>query len=153
MRNVFVHLIRAPHYFQDLRWIGLLYGLMIDIGLTFFSVPSPPFIHSLKVKVTDLEVNIFLHYFQTKAFDQQYRVTPHYVKTSASTFCPREQDVTPTEPGRLASDTRTFRPWKWTFRPPDQDVSPTDQDVLSQDQDILLLYQNVSSSYFSDQDF
>ena len=39
--TAFGHLIRAPHYFQTLRWIGFIYGLMIGIGPKFFSVPSP----------------------------------------------------------------------------------------------------------------
>ena len=30
--NAFGHLIRAPHYFQSLGWIGFIYGLMIGIG-------------------------------------------------------------------------------------------------------------------------
>ena len=40
--NAFGHLIRAPHYFQTLGWIGLRYGLMIGMDPEFFSVPSPP---------------------------------------------------------------------------------------------------------------
>ena len=40
--TAFGHLIRAPHYFQTLGWIGFIYGLMIGIGPKFFSVPSPP---------------------------------------------------------------------------------------------------------------
>ena len=40
--NAFGHLIRAPHYFQTLGWIGFLYGLIIGMGPKFFSVPSPP---------------------------------------------------------------------------------------------------------------
>ena len=38
----FWHLIRAPHYFQTLGWIGFIYGLMIDMGPKIFSVPPPP---------------------------------------------------------------------------------------------------------------
>ena len=40
--NTFVHLIRTPHYFQTLGWIGFIYGLMIDMGPKFFLVPSTP---------------------------------------------------------------------------------------------------------------
>ena len=40
--TAFVHLIRAPCYFQTLEWIGFIYGLIIGIGSKFFSVPSPP---------------------------------------------------------------------------------------------------------------
>ena len=39
--NAFGHLIRAPHYFQTLGWIGFIYDLMIGMGPKFFSVPSP----------------------------------------------------------------------------------------------------------------
>ena len=56
VRNAFGHLIRAPHHFQTLGWIGFIYGLMIGMGPKFFSVPSPPLTHRLKFKVTDLEV-------------------------------------------------------------------------------------------------
>ena len=42
VRNAFGHLIRAPHYFQTLGWIGFIYGLMIGMGPKVFSVPSPP---------------------------------------------------------------------------------------------------------------
>ena len=42
VRNAFGHLIRAPHYFQTLGWIGFIYGLMIGIIPKLFSVPSPP---------------------------------------------------------------------------------------------------------------
>ena len=41
VRNAFGYLIRAPHYFQTLEWIEFIYGLMIDMGPKFFSVPSP----------------------------------------------------------------------------------------------------------------
>ena len=41
VRNAFWHLIRAPHYFQTLGWIGFIYGLMIGMGPKVFSVPSP----------------------------------------------------------------------------------------------------------------
>ena len=54
VRNAFVHLIRAPHYFQILGWVGFIYGLMIGMGPKFFSVPSPAHpLPGLKVKVTD----------------------------------------------------------------------------------------------------
>ena len=56
MRNAFVHLIRAPHYFQTLWWFGIIYGLMIGMGPKFFLSIIPAPTHSLKVKVTDLEV-------------------------------------------------------------------------------------------------
>ena len=42
VRNAFGHLIRAPHYFQTIGWVGFIYGLMIGMGPTFFSVPSSP---------------------------------------------------------------------------------------------------------------
>ena len=42
MRNAFGHLIRAPHYFQTLEWIGFIYSLMIGMGPKFFSVPILP---------------------------------------------------------------------------------------------------------------
>ena len=42
VRNAFGYLIRAPHFFQTLGWIGFIYGLMIRMGPKFFSVPSPP---------------------------------------------------------------------------------------------------------------
>ena len=35
VRSAFGHLIRAPHYFQTLGWIGFIYGLMIDVGQSF----------------------------------------------------------------------------------------------------------------------
>ena len=57
VRNAFGHIIRAPHHFQTLGWIGFIYGLMIGMGPKFFSIPSPPPSHGLKDKVTDLEVN------------------------------------------------------------------------------------------------
>ena len=38
----FWHLIRAPHYFQTLGWIGFIYGLMIGMDPKIFSVPPPP---------------------------------------------------------------------------------------------------------------
>ena len=40
--NAFECLIWAPHYLIILGWIKFIYGLVIDMGLTFFSVPSPP---------------------------------------------------------------------------------------------------------------
>ena len=55
VRNAFEHLIRAPHHFQPLGWIGFIYGLMIGMCPKFFSVYLHPH-HGLKVKVTDLEV-------------------------------------------------------------------------------------------------
>ena len=42
VRNSFGHLIRDPHYFQTLGWIGFIYGLIIGMGPKVFSVPSPP---------------------------------------------------------------------------------------------------------------
>ena len=47
-----------------------MFGMMIDIGLKFYTVPSPPPIHDLKVKVTDLDLLCTLkflgpHYLQT----------------------------------------------------------------------------------------
>ena len=33
--HAFVHFIRAPHLFQTLGWIGLIYGLMIGMGPKF----------------------------------------------------------------------------------------------------------------------
>ena len=44
VRNAFGHLIRAPHYFQTLGWIGFIYGLMIGMGPKFFlsTIPTPP---------------------------------------------------------------------------------------------------------------
>ena len=45
----------GPHYFQTLRWIWFIFGMMIDTGPKFYSVPSTP-MHDLKVKVTDLEL-------------------------------------------------------------------------------------------------
>ena len=38
VRNAFGHLIRAPNYFQTLGWIGFIYGPMIGMGPSFFSV-------------------------------------------------------------------------------------------------------------------
>ena len=35
VRNAFGHLIRAPHYFQTLGWIGFIYGLMIGLFQSF----------------------------------------------------------------------------------------------------------------------
>ena len=56
VHNAFGHHIRVPHYFQTLGLIGFIYGLIIGMGPTFLSVPSPrPFTNGLKVKVTDLE--------------------------------------------------------------------------------------------------
>ena len=40
MRNAFGHLIRAPHYFLTVGWIGFIYGLMIGMSPRFFSVLS-----------------------------------------------------------------------------------------------------------------
>ena len=41
VHNAFGHLIRAPHCFRILGWIGFIYGLMIGMGPKFFSIPSP----------------------------------------------------------------------------------------------------------------
>ena len=32
----------GPHYFQTLWWIWFIFGMMIDTGPKFYSVPSPP---------------------------------------------------------------------------------------------------------------
>ena len=47
----------GPHCFQTLWWIWFMFGMMIDTGPKFYTVPSPPPIHDLKVKVTDLELS------------------------------------------------------------------------------------------------
>ena len=41
VRNAFGHLIRAPHYFQTLGWIGFIYGLMIGMGPQSFFQYNP----------------------------------------------------------------------------------------------------------------
>ena len=56
VRKAFGHLIRAPHHFQTLGWIGFIYGLVIGMGPKVFlsTIPTPT--QGLKIKVTDLEV-------------------------------------------------------------------------------------------------
>ena len=46
----------GPHYFQTLWWIWFMFGVMIDTGPKFYTVPSPPPIHDFKVKVTDFQL-------------------------------------------------------------------------------------------------
>ena len=68
--TAFGHLIRAPHYFETLGWIGFIYGLMIGIGPKFFSVPSHPHPwpegqgHGLG------SLQLLKYHFQMKVFDQ-----------------------------------------------------------------------------------
>ena len=38
----------GPHYFQILWWIWFMFGMMIDIGPNFYTVPSPPPYMSLR---------------------------------------------------------------------------------------------------------
>ena len=50
----------GPHYFQTLWWIWFMFGMMMDTGPKFYTVPSTTPIHDLKVKVTDLELLCYL---------------------------------------------------------------------------------------------
>ena len=40
VRNAFGHLIRAPHYFQTLGWIGFIYGLITGIFSQYHPHPQ-----------------------------------------------------------------------------------------------------------------
>ena len=52
----FVLKFLEPHYFKNLGWVLFKYGMMIDIGPKFYTVPSPtPSPYDLKAKVMDLE--------------------------------------------------------------------------------------------------
>ena len=55
----------GPRCFQTLWWIWFMFGVMIDTGPKIYTVPSPPPIHDLKVKATDLT---FMLKFYVKAF-------------------------------------------------------------------------------------
>ena len=62
--------------------------MTIDIALNFFSVPSPPLTHGLKVNVKHLEVCTFnlRANFETNEFDQHYQVTLNYANAIAIVF-------------------------------------------------------------------
>ena len=44
----FVLKFLGPHCFQTLWWIWFVYGMMIDTGPEFYTVPSPPLYMTLR---------------------------------------------------------------------------------------------------------
>ena len=60
----------GPHYFQTLWWILFIFGMMIDTGPKFYSVPSPPPCMTLRSRSRTLNfmLTFYVEVFRTSLF-------------------------------------------------------------------------------------